>query len=288
MIFRRPLGLVLAGGGSHAAWQAGCLEALALRGLAFDKILAISGGCINALAYFLDRMGDLRSYWHEIDRYALTRLAPRLRPFSLFSDAPLWKVVSPYAEDRQAKRQARCEFIAVSLRLSDRRYHYARFTPGGKQGWDGPLAHKIIASCAVRWVFPPVKAKLDGEGVQWLVDGGTPGKEWIRFDSLSDCKDVLVVQMNRPEQIGRQGILARWRGDQGGVDLVHGVNSLFEAKKRPRVFRFYPSAKLAYSQFSFTSKECVPAFEFGRRDSQSFLEGPERFILPRPLPPPAG
>jgi len=86
---RRPLGLILSGGGSLGAWQAGCLAALIRGGLVFDKVLGFSAEALTGAAYFLGADRDLLGRWRDAGRSRILLLSPRLRPwFSLCSGAP--------------------------------------------------------------------------------------------------------------------------------------------------------------------------------------------------------
>ena len=50
---RGPLGLILCGGGSLGAWQAGALKELDRAGVRFDAVLGFSAGSLNGAAYSL-------------------------------------------------------------------------------------------------------------------------------------------------------------------------------------------------------------------------------------------
>src|SRR5579862_6814468 len=136
-MFRQPLGLVLAGGGAQGAWQAGALNELVGAGLAFHRVLGISVGSLSGAAYFLGEIDRAMSFWRDVDTLRVMRFAPRLAPISLFSDPPLRDALRYAADEDRARRVGRCELVVVSLCKDDGRYHYARFTPGGAQGWDG-------------------------------------------------------------------------------------------------------------------------------------------------------
>lgn len=280
--FRRPLGAVFSGGGAHGAWQTGCLEGMTQAGLEFDKVFGFSIGAITAAGYFLGLQSLMVDRWRNLDSNPILRFAPRLRPFSLYSHEPVWEAVRQIGDDEQAKMKARCEMIVVSQCLTDRRHDYARFTPLGRGGWDGPLASKLAASCSIPVIFPPVSTPAHGPDCV-LVDGGISGKDPMHFDSLADCKDILVLQVTRPDEVGKLSSWLRRGRDQVGREACHrmisrGIESLEGLERRPRVFRFYPSSVLAYSQLCFQSCHCVPALEQGLNDIQDLLKSPFSYL----------
>lgn len=278
MAFRTSLGVVFSGGGAHGAWQAGVSSAFAEAGLSFERIQGVSIGSISGVAYALGETGKAVEFWSDIDRLRIMRFAPRLSPFSLFSGRPLWDALTYIKDEELSRSKLRCELTVVALCREDNRYHYARFTPEGKAGWDGPLVGKLVASCSVPRVFPPVRLPIDGRE-RTLVDGAVIGGEAPSFKAVAGCSDVIVVQLVRPEDIGGFQPLKRLRGDPLGWDLVRATEDLKRSPGAPRVFRLYPSAPLRYGSFTFRSRECSAAVEHGLRDGRAFLDAPDRFLV---------
>ncbi|MBI4425640.1 MAG: patatin-like phospholipase family protein [Elusimicrobia bacterium] len=290
--FERPLGLALAGGGAHGAWQAGALRSLSAAGLSFDQVIGFSAGALTGVAYALDIEDELTARWSDTDGQRPLRFAPRLSPASLFSGESIWEAVRKTHDEAEARRRLRCELTVVSLRVPQREYDYARFTPSGAGGWDGPLAAKLVASCAIPGIFPPVTVAANGTPAQRLVDGGVPGREPLRFDALAGCRTVIALQMTRPEEVGRFHWWPWRRIDQMGRDVCHrqmvsGLDSLLSRADAPAVYRFYPSRTLEFSQLSFRTSRCAPAMEQGARDGRAFLEASEGFRIASPLGLPA-
>ena len=274
--FRRPLGIVFSGGGAHGAWQTGCLEGLTQAGLEFDKVFGFSIGALTAAGYFLRLQSLMVDRWRNMDGNPILRFAPRLRTCSLYSHEPVWEAARKIGDDEQAKIKARCELIVVSQCLKDWRHDYARFTPFGRGGWDGPLASKLVGSCSIPVIFPPVSTPAHGLDCV-LVDGCVPGKEPMRFDALADCGDIIVLQVTRLDEVGKLSSWLRRGTDQIGREACHlmisrGIESLEGLARRPRVFRFYPSSVLDYSQLDFQSRHCAPALEQGLSDVQDLLK----------------
>lgn len=275
--FRRPLGLVLAGGGAHGAWQAGAVHAFAEAGLVFDRILGVSIGSLSGAAYAFGELGQALAFWRDIDRLRLMRLAPRLRPLSLFSDAPLWAALAYVDDDERLRSRAVCDLTVVTVCKDDGSIHYARFSPEGRNGWDGPAVAKLIASCSVPIVFPP--QRLTVGGVERLyVDGSAQSREWISYGEMAGCADVLVLHMIRPEEFGGWHPLKRLRGDPLGADILRAMGGLKAMPGAPRVWRLYPSSRLDYHGFDFRAACCAPAVERGIADAESFLSDPEPFL----------
>lgn len=277
-LFRRPLGLALAGGGALGAWQAGALDSLVRAGLRFDKIVGFSAGALAASAMALGRVRELVQRWREVDGQRILRFSPRLSPLSFFSGEPIWNSIQETWDDAQARREARCEFTVVGLDAETRIPAYWSFSPSNGR-WDGPLAKRLMASCAIPKIFPPVP--IDG---RVFVDGGVPGKEPLSFAALAGCRDVIVLEMVRRAELGRSFWSPARRWDQFGRELVRGlmdegVSSLQALPEAPRVFRVGPSAVLDYSALSFRSRHCAPALNLGLADGAALLAAPERALV---------
>ncbi len=274
---------MLAGGGSHGAWQAGCLKALCDAGLVFDKVLGFSIGSITGASYFLGMDELLLDRWRSMDERPILRFSPSLRTLSLYSIDPVLEAVSHTGDEEQAKRKARCEFVVVSHCVEERALHYSRFTPRAESGWDGPLASKLAGSCAVPTIFPAVTVTRDGVSRRHI-DGGVPGREAMHFDHLADCRDLIVLQMIRPEEIGWSLNWLRRPGDQLGREAVHriiskAIDSLRWKGEAGRIFRFFPSRVLSYDQLHFKTRYCAPALEQGLSDAGRFLARPADYIV---------
>lgn len=272
--FRSPLGLALAGGGALGSWQAGVLSALTEGGLSFDKVLGFSAGALTGAAYFLGREEELLSRWRAIDSHRILRFSPRLSPLSLFSGESVWEAVRHASDEESAKRAGRCDFLVVSLR-DDGLPVYSRFSPGGARGWDGPLDARLVASCAIPVIFPPVRIE-EAAGPRLYRDGGIPGREPLSFADFAGCRDLVVVEMVRPEEPGPSawGPIAR-REQKARVSvrehMNRGVLSLAGLPEPPRVFRLSPSKVLDFTMLCFRERHCGPALELGLADGRGFL-----------------
>ncbi len=261
------------------AWEAGCLAALSRAGLVFDRVVGFSSGALCGAAYFLGREEELLQEWRQISRRRVLRFRPRLKPLSLFSSKPLWEALDSWGGEPRAKLSGRCELTVVSLCADDRIPAYARFTPRGDRGWDGPWEARLAASCAIPWVFPPVVLSEGGRARSY-VDGGVPGRERLSFDCLKGSADVIALDLVRPEELGR----GRW-GPLGRLDqrlretvrrqMNDGLEALPGLPGPPRLFRLAPSRVLDYLSFDFSSRACAPAVDLGLSDGERFLGSPE-------------
>lgn len=286
--FRRPTGLVLASGGALGSWQSGFLTSLVSgHGAQFDRVLGVSTGALTTAAYVLGHLPVLSHFWRDISKARVLRWKPRLKPPTMFGNESLYEVLGHAGDDAQAKLMTRVPFgIFVTEKATGRR-RLARFSPGGKDGWDGPLTSHLVASCSIPDVFPPVPLEVGGV-TSLYVDGARRGDP-PDFTYLAGCRDVLVVEMIRP---GEPGLWSgfnpvRWRerrvrrGQRRFVDA--GVESLQTLPGAPRVFRAMPSSVLDFSLIAFRTGLCRRAFELGEADASSFAANPLQALAPGAL-----
>lgn len=286
-----PCGLVLAGGGTLGAWQLGALERLS-REVEFRHVLGISAGALNGAAYQAGRLAEAGELWRTLEALRPLRLSPRLRPPTLFSAGPLREAVSGLVREEELRRSGRCRLTVVSLCLEDRLPMMAEFIPdpmigaaaapacgmaaaGARAGWDAPLLEHLMASCAIPFVFPPVRL-----GEATLVDGGVPGRAPLNLEILSACRSVVVLEMGRPDEPRPPAWRPAKRLDWLARRLMRrmmdeGTDSLKHVEKPPAVHRLCPSRRLDYVMLSFKARHCVPAIELGMRDAERLLKSLE-------------
>ena len=268
---RHPAGLVLAGGGALGAWQAGALLELEAAGLRFDSVQGFSAGSINGAAYALGVTALAEERWAQCG--TLLRLRPRLSPPAFCSNAPVWDKLDYAHDDEQARKQALCRLVVSSARWQRDRFIYAEFD--AKQGrWNGPLASHLMASCAIPLIFPPVRLSHGGEQHVCL-DGGVPTREPFSLAPLGPCEDVVVLEMVRPEELGRRFWNPVWAIDQRGREtcrrlIDEGVADLRRRCPRTRVFRLPPSRPL-WRMLDFSPALAREGVALGRADARAFL-----------------
>ncbi|MFH2204418.1 MAG: patatin-like phospholipase family protein [Elusimicrobiota bacterium] len=285
-LFRKPFGLVLAGGGAHGAWQAAVVERLHNQyGLKFDHVLCFSIGALTGTAYCLNRMEKLIAIWKNVSGHKVLRLRPRLFPFSVYSSGAIWDFMRHVGSEEEAQRKARCNLTTMSYCVETRKHRYSRFSPGGYEGWDGPMTARLVASCSIPRVFPPVQIR-DQRCLRTYIDGGVKGEDGFNFSALRDCRDILVLQMARPDEVGRKpslGLFSRkLQCAREGLQeaITTGLMPLQRLKPRPRIFRFYPTRRLDYSALDFTSRRCIPALYHGAHDADCLMIDPSTYLLP--------
>ena len=278
--FGRPLGLFLQGGGALGAWQIGALEVLDAAGLRFDAVMGYSIGVVNGTALAFGRLAEALAHWRRMGGGAMA-LSPRLKPFSLFSARPLRSFFDAALDDEAAKEALLMELTVVTACPALGAPINARFTPGARDGWDGPLVEHAAASCAVPLVFPPVDLDYRGRRVR-LYDGGVPMPQPLDFSPLSHCADVLVLEMVRADEFGRRAYTP-WRSvDQrsreAGRELVDGgIAGLLRSERPPRTYRLAPSRRLEPLILDFRAAAIHDMLARGAADARSFLADPSRW-----------
>lgn len=278
--FRRRLGLVLSGGGALGAWQAGALYELQRAGLEFDALLGFSAGSLNAAAYALGLLDQVRERWADGRRVLV--FSPRLWPLSLFSDEPLRRAIDYARDDEQARGRARCRLVVASARVSRDAQVYGVFDPKGL--WDGPLAAHLLASCAIPLVFPRVTLPFRGRP-ETLFDGGVGCATPFSFRALGDCADVIVLEMVRPDEVA--GPPRPWLGAIDGrgrraVRRLIDQGAAEAAARGARVFRLAPSRVLDFSMLDFNARRLAESAALGESDARAFLAAPAAFATPAP------
>lgn len=277
--FGRPLGAFLQGGGSLGAWQAGALEVLDAEGLRFDAVMGYSIGAVNGVALAFGRLPEALERWRRLDAGVMT-LSPRLWPLSFFSAAPLRAFFQAAADEDAAKQAIKLELTVITACPADGAPLNARFTPGGGE-WDSPLVEHAAASCAIPLVFPPVDLDFRGRKVR-LYDGGVPMRRPLDLSPLAHCKDVIVLEMIRADELGRRP-LTPWRaldqaGREAGRGLVdEGTADLLRFERPPRVYRVSPSRRLEPMMLDFRAAAIKDMLLLGASDARAFLADRERW-----------
>ena len=273
---KKPLGVFLQGGGALGAWQAGALDVLTSRGLSFDAVMGFSIGAVNGSALAFGRLPEAMDRWRSLTAGAL-RLSPRLSPFALCSIAPLRAFFEAARDEEAAKAALRADFTIVTACAAEGAPVNARFTPGARDGWDGPLLEHATASCAIPLVFPPVDIHYRGR-TRRLIDGGVPMREPLDFSPLAGCSEVFVLEMVNEGELGRRE-LTPWRAvDQrcreASRALVDGgLRGLARAPRPPRVHRLAPSRRLEPMMLDFRAAGLARMLAQGAGDATAFLSG---------------
>lgn len=281
--FRRPLGLVLAGGGAHGAWQAEFVRTLWKRcGLRFDHVLGFSAGALTGAACFVDRLDELHKRWHHIAKARLTRVRPGFFPPHLYWGRGIERSVEYLRDESVAVSRACCRFTIVTTLEENgrrRRVHH-HFSPRAEHGWDGPIFPKLVASCSIPKLFPPVLIET-AEGPQVHVDGGARFAGPLDLSEMAHCADVIALQMVRPDEFSTPRgwhpyDMLDHRGRVGlNALMIDALRALTRGKKAPRVFHAYPGEALPYRMLGFSNKSCRRALAQGAVDAAAFMSDPE-------------
>jgi predicted acylesterase/phospholipase RssA len=277
---RGPRGVFLQGGGALGAWQAGALEVLDAAGWRFDAVMGYSIGAVNGTALAFGRLAEALARWRVLDGRAL-KPRPRLRPFALCTLEPLTAFLDAARDEEAAKAALKAELTLVAACPATGRAVHARFTPGGKGGWDAPLLDYAAASCAVPMVFPAVSVRYRGRPMT-LVDGGVPMPTPFELTPLAGCAEILILEMVRADERGRRD-WAPWRWlDQGareaGRELVdEGVTGLLNSDRPPVVRRLAPSRRLKPVMLDFRAAGLREMLALGAEDARAFLAAPDRW-----------
>jgi predicted acylesterase/phospholipase RssA len=277
-VFRRPLGVFLQGGGVLGAWQIGALAALTRAGLEFSSVMGYSIGVVNGSALAFGRLDEALERWQALSG-GVMRPRPRLFPPSLCCSTPLYGLFEPMRDEALARAALKCDFTIMTACPAARATVNARFTPQGRDGWDGPMIDHLAASCAIPWMFPPIDVDFRGRRVR-LVDGGVPMPAPPDFTPLASCADVLVLEMGRADEVAQFAWTPWTSFDRGarraGRRIVdRGVTGLLAGDEPPRVYRLSPSRRLKPLMLDFRAKVAVPMLAQGRHDARAFLAAPE-------------
>jgi NTE family protein len=180
--------LVLAGGGSFGAVQAGMLRALVAHGIVPDLVVGSSVGAING-AYFAgapDAQGvaKLESIWRSLRRREVF-------PFTWRSLLGLLAhrnfVVDPCGlrgviEQHLPYLDLESAAIPVHVVATD------LIAGGSVRLSSGPALEAVLASCAIPAAFPPVRI-----GERFLIDGAVASDTPISVAAELGAKRVLVL-----------------------------------------------------------------------------------------------
>lgn len=277
------LGVFLQGGGALGAWQAGALEVLSSRGLGFGYVMGYSIGAVNGAALAFGRLPEAMARWRGLGADAL-RPSPRLTPLSLCSLDPLRAFLEAARDEESAKAALRAEFTIVTACPAEGAPINARFTPGGRGGWDGPVVEHAAASCAIPLVFPPVDLEYRGRRLR-LIDGGVPMPVPLDLSPLARCSDVLVLEMVRADEVGRRW-LTPWRSldqrcrEAGRAIVDEGLEALSVSDRPPRIHRLAPSRRLEPMMLDFRAAGISRMLDQGARDAEAFVSGTGSSLAP--------
>lgn len=172
--------LVLSGGASFGAYQAGVWKALEAHAWAPDVIIGVSIGSVNAFALSRGASDEEMAYiWRdlpgEVGGVAHAALSPwkHLRLFRDWLDAVV---------ERFGSRQPRCEMRAVLMEAPSLRFRTEDCLTDPRR--------YLEAACALPGILPPVRA----EG-KWLIDCGAARHLPIREALDLGATEIVAVDL---------------------------------------------------------------------------------------------
>lgn len=196
--------LVMSGGGSHGAFEAGVVKSLVDKGVRWDAIAGVSVGALNAAVLCQFKKDEqagavlrLKEFWDQVK--GNQSIYKRWFPFgwlhglwkgSLYNTAPLQKTVHDQL-DRGALNQSDVKLLVGAVCLETGEYTYVSGSDPNIQDW-------VLASSAFPGAFCPIKVRGNT-----YVDGG------VR--DITPITDVLDM---KPDQI--DVILCGHLGAQAG------------------------------------------------------------------------
>lgn len=180
--------LVLAGGGSFGAVQAGMLRALVAHGIVPDLVVGSSVGAING-AYFAgvptaEGVAQLEAIWRSLRRREVFPVTWRSllgllahRNF-LVDPGGLRRII----EERLPYRELEQAAIPLHVVATD------LIGGGSVRLSSGPALEAVLASCAIPAAFPPVRI-----GERYLIDGAVASDTPISVAAELGAKRVVVL-----------------------------------------------------------------------------------------------
>lgn len=187
--------LVLSGGGTRGAFQAGALEVLKQSGYSFDVISGMSAGALNGVMCATGQFGVMLEAWNELTagqvmsrnslpgmalRYLLYQVGLADPPVSRFNNKPLQEMMERYLLGKEVKHPFHFGYV----KLESGEYVRAGIPheEGHTIGRDD--LQELLASTAIPVIFNPVEI-----GGDTAVDGG--------LRNISPIREVLPYHPGR-------------------------------------------------------------------------------------------
>lgn len=233
--------LVLSGGGSHGAWQAGAVKALAAK-YHYDAVVGTSVGAVNAVGLSRSGADGLQRLWASIDGTSRIMRMNIDWPWKLdavFNFGPLKELLLNAIKETKATIPA---YIAsLDLETGELRHDLATDDSDYTVGL-------LLGSCAIAGIQSPTNGR---------VDGGHRDICPIRF-ALDELQASEVHAVYAEPIKSNLGMWSRWkyfpilsimlRALQSMIDEIMG-NDVPIGDSRVKVFS--PSRELPYSSLSY-------------------------------------
>lgn len=255
--------LVLSGGGSHGAWQAGAISALASH-YKYDVIIGTSVGSVNAAGLSLFGPSALYNIWYGLDGTSSVMsinwgLPWKIRGILNFN--PLIKMLDQYFD--KYKMTTECYAACYDLMSAQAVYKPIK-------GIVGESSRIIAGSCSIAGIHEPVDN---------LVDGGHREIAPIRLAVESMNADQIDVVMTSPTDYSMDHfnewkyfplISIALRALDGMIDEIR-LNDLELYQDRITVYA--PNESLKYSSLIYNPGDIKGALDLGFKETLKKIRG---------------
>ena len=302
MKLKKPIGFFLCGGGAFGSWQSGVLKKLVENGIEADVIAGFSIGALNGAAYCFDMASTLKETWSKIDNKKLFKLNPsyhhipieiyqnyntdslfsrikfnfenKLSRMTLFSNKPMYDILSNWLGPSELIFHRNVKFHIIT-HCVEKKLPYI-ITYDGKTSCGGiKFIHALVASCAIPFIFPPVKIKESDEELH-LVDGGAIGIATINLNILEGCKTIIMMSNSPDSDMNyyQKGFMGYFESKVRRMLALH-VKKIYESrdfiKSRPEVYLLKPDKAPDMGIIDFESHKCLEFFKEGEDAALKFL-----------------
>ena len=241
--------LVLSGGGSRGAYEAGAWQALAELGIRIDIVTGTSVGAINGAMVVQGDLDNTVRLWKEIETHMIFDVPEGTQPREYAREivfnkgagtSGLKKLLEKYI-DEETVRKAPVEFGVVIVELPTFTPHYVY----KEEMKPGQLLDHILASASL---YPAIHScEIDGKE---YIDGGYADVMPVQMALDKGADEVIAVYLNAVGIVDRKALQAtpnltliesRW-------DL--GSTLIFDTDNARRIMRLgYLDAMKAYHVF---------------------------------------
>jgi NTE family protein len=280
-----PVALILSGGGSKGAYEAGVAAAFLERGVPITLVAGSSAGALNAAMVADGRVDRLAAPWRDLTREQVYSLRASVffagllpgwltlwaldSAGSLFDPKPLRALIQASLDlDRIRASPVRLLVVTTDLARRERRVFDNRTV----------TVDALMAAAAVPGAFPPVE--VDGA---LLVDGGLIGRAPVleALESGTRVGRAVVVMSYAPDEGGRRPTTMRTTLEEAfEMSMIHQIQRDTELArlKYPGVDvqLLTPSSPLRLRPLDFEPTAMARMLERGAADALDCLRAWER------------
>jgi NTE family protein len=269
--------LVLSGGGSMGALQAGILQVLVRQGLRPGRIVGTSVGALNGayLAFYptVEGADRLVGIWRGLEnerylRFNPVRIAYRLasRQLNLFRNDFLHRLIAEHTVEDDFSA------TAVPLHVTATNFYTGRKVVFSS----GPVSQAVLASTAIPGVFGPVE--IAG---QVFVDGGVVANLDLETAVELGAREIVAIDLSHcfelPQPSSVAGVITRT------VDIVmrdRVVRDMAALGRKSRITLIQPEVKLGPSvgNFRHVSRMLDEGIALGEQLVKRLLDQKGRFL----------